>query len=36
MPRQNHIPSYRLHKQSHQDVATLPNGLVDDAGDYDV
>jgi integrase len=27
MPRRNHIPSYRLHKQSGQAVVTLPDGL---------
>ncbi len=27
MPRRNHIPAYRLHKQSGQAVVTLPDGL---------
>jgi integrase len=27
MPRRNHIPSYRLHKQSGQAVVTLPDGF---------
>jgi hypothetical protein len=27
MPRRNHIPSYRHHKQSGQAVVTLPDGL---------
>jgi integrase len=27
MPRRNHIPAYRLHKQSGQTVVTLPDGL---------
>jgi hypothetical protein len=26
MPRRNHIPTYRLHKQSGQAVVTLPDG----------
>ncbi len=27
MPRRNHIPAYRLHKQSGQAIVTLPDGL---------
>ncbi|HYT92856.1 MAG TPA: hypothetical protein VEL76_29335 [Gemmataceae bacterium] len=27
MSRRNHIPAYRLHKQSGQAVVTLPDGL---------
>jgi integrase len=27
MPRRNHVPTYRLHKQSGQAVVTLPDGL---------
>jgi hypothetical protein len=27
MPRRNHVPTYRLHKQSGQAIVTLPNGL---------
>jgi hypothetical protein len=27
MPRRNHIPAYRLHKQSGQATVTLPDGL---------
>lgn len=27
MPRRNHVPAYRLHKQSGQAVVTLPDGL---------
>jgi integrase len=27
MPRRNHLPTYRLHKQSGQAVVTLPDGL---------
>jgi hypothetical protein len=27
MSRRNHIPAYRLHKQSGQAIVTLPDGL---------
>jgi hypothetical protein len=27
MPRRNHVPTYRLHKQSGQAIVTLPDGF---------